>query len=253
MSHCTAAFGTCGGGDGASCCAPLRCFRQSPYYSQCGTACPADPQWECHTERVGIILSRWGSWPAWTPLLLHTLRAVPAITFLLITDALPGVPLPPNVQLFNLTTAELLTRAQLRIGSKLTRLGGGKFASGVSAAKVNDLKPMFGEIFADLLADFGWWGTLQEDVVVGDLTMLLPADVRRQSDVIAPSPPSGNQTANPRGVAMLYRNTREVNTLWPRRALRHASSRRRCTLPSTREAGDSLRSRTTCTRCSLAR
>ncbi|KAL3905612.1 MAG: hypothetical protein SGPRY_010854 [Prymnesium sp.] len=43
---CVREFGTC---DGSGCCPPLRCFRQSVWYAQCGTACPlhARPAWDC--------------------------------------------------------------------------------------------------------------------------------------------------------------------------------------------------------------
>ena len=195
----------------SACCAPHRCFRQSQFFAQCGRACPRDPSWECHAERmrrVGVILSRWGSWPAWTPLLMHTLRANAKVEFLLVTDVRPAGTLPPNVAVHNVSLDGLLARARATVGSRLVSLGGtdgGKFASGVSANKVNDLKPMYGEIFADLLAEFGWWGHLQEDVVLGDLLALLPPDVRDGYDVATPAAaPNATGGVRPRGVFMLY-------------------------------------------------
>ena len=46
-------------------------------------------------------------------------------------------------------------------------------ASGVSASKLNDFKPMLGEAFAsDLLQPYDWWGYLQEDLLIGNLSRL---------------------------------------------------------------------------------
>ena len=176
MAPCVPEYSACIAS--SACCAPHHCFRQSQFFAQCGRACPRAPSWECHAERMrraGVILSRWGSWPAWTPLLMHTLRANAKVEFLLVTDVRPAGTLPPNVAVHNVSLDGLLARARATVGSRLVSLGGtdgGKFASGVSANKVNDLKPMYGEIFADLLAEFGWWGHLQEDVVLGDLLAL---------------------------------------------------------------------------------
>ena len=106
----------------ATCCAPHRCFRQSQFFAQCGRACPRDPSWECHAERmrrVGVILSRWGSWPAWTPLLMHTLRANAKVEFLLVTDVRPAGTLPPNVAVHNVSLDGLLARARAPVGSRL--------------------------------------------------------------------------------------------------------------------------------------
>lgn len=219
MPACVPEYSACTAS--SACCAPHRCFRQSQFFAQCGRACPREPSWECHTERmrrVGVILSRWGSWPAWTPLLMHTLRANAKVEFLLVTDVRPAGTLPPNVAVHNVSLDGLLARARATVGSRLVSLGGtdgGKFASGVSANKVNDLKPMYGEIFADLLAEFGWWGHLQEDVVLGDLLALLPPDVRDGYDVATPAAaPNATGGVRPRGVFMLYRNAESVNRLW---------------------------------------
>ena len=158
---CVAEFGACAA---VACCAPHRCFRQSQFFAQCGRACPREPSWECHAERmrrVGVILSRWGSWPAWTPLLLHSFGANPGTTFLLLSDTRPSQDLPPNVRFISCTLAELLARCR-RIGGTLDSVEGtSRFASGVSGSKVNDLKPLFGELFRDVLGAYDWWGHLQ--------------------------------------------------------------------------------------------
>ena len=243
-------FGQCGGGDGeqrGGCCAPFRCYRQSRFYAQCGSACPlsASPPWDCanglsHREErvvseqrhadapserrihgappsVGVLIGRWGRWPPWTPLLLRSLGANPTITFILLSDEPPRwTPLPANVVFHRCPLGELLERLRRTVGCRLRTLSaGGTFASGVSAAKVNDLKPMWGEAFAaDLLRGFEWWGYLQEDVIVGDLRALIPPHKLASADVICPF----NAPLNSSGIFMLFRNVRRINRAWRRSA-----------------------------------
>ena len=169
-SSCSAEFGQCGGAawSGPKCCAPPHhCYKQSNWYSQCGSGCPKAAAWACQTQppSLAIIVARWGSWPSWTPLFLHTLRHNPTVDFHLLSDVPPpGTALPaPNVRHHAWSLEQLLARLRETVGVRLNSLHvGGAFASGVSSAKLNDFKPMFGEVFAELLAPYEWWGHLQE-------------------------------------------------------------------------------------------
>ena len=85
----------------------------------------------------------------------------------------------------------------------------------MSSAKVNDFKPTFGEAFArDLLAPYAWWGWLQEDVLLGNLSACLTPEVLESHDVVTPTFWPWNSS----GVFMLWRNVRHVNRLWRRSA-----------------------------------
>eukprot|EP00965_Chrysotila_dentata_P128467 4247522-Pleurochrysis_carterae.AAC.5 len=111
-----------------------------------------------------MILARWGNWPNWTPVLIHTLAANHDFDFLLVSDVHPDVHMPANVRFVNCTFKELLRRCQDRLGARLPAISapsGDTFRSGVSSEKVNDLKPMFGELFAEELAGYTWWGHMQ--------------------------------------------------------------------------------------------
>jgi len=84
-------------------------------------------------------------------------------------------------------------------------------ATGMSTAKTNDLKPMWGEVFADsLLRGYEWWGYLQEDVLLGDVTVCIPPWLLSQADVISPYVFPMNTS----GVFMLLRNREAVNLAW---------------------------------------
>jgi hypothetical protein len=205
MDACLPASSACDAGQ-QRCCAPHRCWRGIGGHAQCGSECPADSRWACHSApRVGLMIARWGGWPAWMPVLLKTLGAVPSpgpnrtsITILLLGEAPPATPLPPCVR-FHLLTLGALVRSLRPLGcslddgqscARLPRLSvGGVYSSGVSSAKTNDLKPLMGEALAPLLAPYDWWGYLQEDVLVGDLTnRFFTPGLLATADVISPYP-----------------------------------------------------------------
>lgn len=119
--------------------------------------------------------------------------------------------LPSNVRHVPLTLAQLLARLRATVGVRLTTLSAsGTYGSGVSSAKTNDFKPMFGVAFAELLRPYAWWGYLQEDLLVGDLRAFATEALLASADVLCPYLPPLNAS----GVLMLYRNTPRVNLIW---------------------------------------
>jgi len=145
------------------------------------------------------------------------------MTFHLLTDQRPPYRLPANVIHHNVPVAALMDRMRKAIGPgfRLRAPRGDPMTatadrhnpdgSTMSGSKMNDLKPMLGVAFADILRPYGWWGWVQEDVLVGDLRRCLPPNLLADSDVICPfsSKPSS-------GVMMLFRNNEYVNNLWSR-------------------------------------
>lgn len=161
---------------------------------------------------IALLVGRWGGWPGWTPLLLLTMRANPTVDFFLLSDAAPDATLPPNVRFVRVTLDELLRRFR-PLGCTLTSLRSrGTFSSGVSQAKVNDLKPFFGTAFAELLRPYEWWGNLQEDLVLGDLRAFATSALLARSDVVSPY----TAPLNASGVLMLFRNTPVATEAWRR-------------------------------------
>ena len=166
---------------------------------------------------IALLVCRWGGWPGWTPLLLRGFTLNPTIDFLLLADAPPAPEalLPRNVRNVPLTLDALLARLRSTVGCTLKTLrASGTFASGPSAAKTNDLKPMFGVAFADLLQPYDWWGYLQEDLLVGDLRAFATDALLARTDVICPYLPPLNAS----GVLMLFRNAPHVTNLWRKSA-----------------------------------
>lgn len=184
---------------------------------------------------VALLVGRWGTaaagWPATIALLVRTMAANERLHFYLLSESPPPLRLPRNVFYRNETLEQLYERLSAAVGlrlpggsgalrSELRNTPSSGFLAGrdVSGAKVNDLKPMWGEAFgADLLAGYDWWGYLQDDVLLGDLTAewaMASAPLLADADVVAPYPAPYNSS----GVLMLFRNLPAVNRLWRRSA-----------------------------------
>ena len=164
-------------------------------------------------SRIGIVIARWQGWPGWTPLLIRTLAFNELIHFHLLSDVEPPVaPLPQNVLFHRWTLRHLLLRMQRTVGLQLESISasGRQAGNDMSSAKINDLKPMLGEAFADLLRPYDWWGYLQEDLLVGELARCLSPALLQNYDVINPFGPPYNSS----GVFMLFRNVPRVNRIW---------------------------------------
>ena len=184
---------------------------------------------------IAILIARWHGWPPWTPVFLKTLAENPTIDFHVLSDTAPvptgsSSPLPPNVIFHRWTLQQLLVRLRETVGEEVTDsisargTAPSSFCTSsrdpstcydMSSAKVNDFKPTFGEAFArDLLAPYAWWGWLQEDVLLGNLSACLTPEVLESHDVVTPTFWPWNSS----GVFMLWRNVRHVNRLWRRSA-----------------------------------
>ena len=81
-------------------------------------------------------------------------------------------------------------------------------------AKVNDLKPLFGLLFADVLRACEWWVTMQDDSLLGSVRSFLTADLLARHDLVSPLPAPFYHN----GPFMAYRNSERVNNLWRRSA-----------------------------------
>jgi hypothetical protein len=96
---------------------------------------------------VAILLGRWGSWPTQLmPLLLRTFEHNTWIDFMLLSDHHPALQLPRNVHYHHVTLQQLIKRMQRTVGLKLQSISMADRAGGGSVAKINDLKPMWGEV-----------------------------------------------------------------------------------------------------------
>jgi hypothetical protein len=105
------------------------------------------------SSSIAILIGRWSSWPGWTPFFLRTLGVNRWVHFHVLTDIAPASPHPSNMFVHRVSLPELLGVMKLLVGLNFT-MGGADVSKrwkDVSAAKTNDLKPLWGEVFGDTL------------------------------------------------------------------------------------------------------
>lgn len=141
---------------------------------------------------ITILAVYLGPLPPWIDLWLASCRTNPDFHWLLIGDQLPThAQLPPNVTLHPSSIADIVQRVQqhLNLTPALEK-----------PYKICDLRPAFGLIFQDLLAQADFWGYCDIDVLWGNLGKFITPEVLQKYDKVFP-----------RGHLSLIRNTPECN------------------------------------------
>ena len=163
------------------------------------------------TPSLCFLLARWGGWPAWFPLTIRGMAANPTVDFLLLGDRPVKHTLPHNVRFHSLRPAALVSRLRNASGVRPAQFA---LTGWGHTAKVNDLKPLFGLLFADILQKCDWWVTMQDDMLLGSVRSFLSADLLSRHDLVSPLPAPFFHS----GPFMAYRNVQRVNLLWQRSA-----------------------------------
>lgn len=151
--------------------------------------------------RVCLVLAYFGRWPAWMEYFLESCRRNPEYNWLIFTD-IGQLPSPcSNVQVQQITYADLKHRAESVSGLPVSL---------EHPYKVCDLKPLYGRIFQQELLEYDFWGYTDLDVIYGRLPEFVPAAELASCDVF---------TAAPRlivGHFTLFRNSPQVSDLFLR-------------------------------------
>lgn len=135
-------------------------------------------------------LNRSGYWR----LFLASLAANPTIDLLLFTDDRAEYPYPPNMRV-EYTTLDAM---RARISDVL-----GFDACIPSAYKLCDFKVTYGEVFAEELSGYDFWGYIDCDMILGDLRRVLTDELLARHDKVYTL---GHMT--------LFRNTPEITGLY---------------------------------------
>ena len=107
-----------------------------------------------------ILIPYFGRWPEWFPLYLESCRANPSVHWRFFTDCpLPPDP-PPNVGFERTDFGAYCERVSQSLGIDLKP---------ARAYKVCDLRPAFGEIHAEAIAGYDYYGYGDIDVIYGDI------------------------------------------------------------------------------------
>ena len=158
---------------------------------------------------------------------------------LLIGDTEPNFPLPPNVEFLLLPWTQLLDRLESTVSSSSSSSSQNRvdlsilkeesqkntttitYQSSVDPKKtitrsiyykVNDYKPLFGAMFPKELEEYDYWGHVDVDLILGDLSQVVTKELlesKQPPDIITLMP-----NDKPYGPFTIYKNIEKVNTLY---------------------------------------
>lgn len=149
---------------------------------------------------IGLVVCYFGrQWPAYFAHFLGSCVANPGVDFLIFTNLAPPAS-APNLHfhhLADLTAFNDLASRQLGLRIALT-----------DPYKLCDLKPAYGQIFAESLRPYRFWGYCDIDLVFGDIRSFITAEVLRDYDVVSAV------AEYPAGFFLLLRNVAAVTGLY---------------------------------------
>lgn len=140
---------------------------------------------------VTLIVCYFGLLPSYSQLVFHSIAANSSITWIVFGDHKPEFDLPQNVIWQQITIRDLEVRFSEILG----------FHISIRAPyELCNLRPAYGKLFGNELANCQFWGHTDLDMIYGDLRQFLPDSVMSSHDRIYA-----------RGHLSLYRNSEEVN------------------------------------------
>ena len=115
---------------------------------------------------IRLVVPHFGPRPAYFPLVLRSMAANPDVSWLLLTEQ-PVPDPPPNVEVRLGTFDDLARRIQTSFEFEISL---------ERPYKLCDFRPAFGEIFADELTGYDFWGHSDLDVIFGRIRDHLPTE-----------------------------------------------------------------------------
>jgi hypothetical protein len=158
---------------------------------------------------IRLVVPHFGERPSYFPLVLRSMAGNPDVHWLMYTEA-PVVPAPPNLTVRVCEFGELAARIRDHFDFDIAL---------DSPYKLCDFRPAFGEIFADELAGYDFWGHCDLDVVFGRIREHLPSKAFQADKLLF------------QGNFGLYRNTSEA-ARWYRHEVGKVSYRKAMTTPA---------------------
>lgn len=157
---------------------------------------------------IGIY---YGKFKNYFELWLKTCSFNPRIDFIIITDIHYTKELPSNVKYIKMTLEEVRNRAVRVTGLDVCL---------PRPYKTCDLRPLYGEMFKDLLTQYEFWGEFDFDMLYGDVYSFMKKYDYSQYDKFLPL-----------GHLSFYKNSEDVNNLYKLDGCRRGSYKKILTNP----------------------
>ena len=142
-------------------------------------------------KRIAYVIPYFGKLPKGYQVWLKSCEMNPTVDWLLFTDDFSKYDYPSNVKVRYCTFEDIKKKIQSFYPFKLALN---------RPYKLCDFKPAYGEIFAEELEEYDYWGMCDVDLMWGDIRMFLTDEILGQYERI------GNQ-----GHSTLFRNDKDVN------------------------------------------
>jgi len=169
----------------------------------------AEPAAATAWPSMRLVVPYFGDRPAYFPLVVRSMSENPDVSWLLLTDQ-PLPDAPPNVAVQLCSFDDLAKRIQGFFGFEISL---------ERPYKLCDFRPAFGEIFAEELAGFDFWGHSDLDLIFGQIREHLPADAFETDKILY------------NGSFSLYRNTPQTAS-WYRHTVGKVNYRDAMTNPA---------------------
>lgn len=145
-------------------------------------------------KRIGFIVPYFGKLPDYFQVWLDSCKYNPTIDWLVFTDDQKTFAYPENVHIYYCSFAEIQTRVQRNYDFEINLK---------TAYKLCDYKVAYGEIFADYLKDYDFWGFCDIDLIWGNIRSFYTEEILNKYVKI------GCQ-----GHATIFKNTAEINAAY---------------------------------------
>lgn len=145
-------------------------------------------------KSIAILIDYFGRWPKWFPVFLASCASNPTVDWIIRTDCeIPENP-PNNVKFIPVSFVDYVADVSRRLGINFNPSG---------SYKICDIRPMFGDMYREELADYDYYGFGDLDVIYGDIRRFYTDDVL-SFDVISTHPEMLS------GHLVLFKNTEEM-------------------------------------------
>lgn len=149
---------------------------------------------------IAIVTCWYGPYPWYFSYFIHSCAYNPTIDFIIITDnPQPISNQPANVKIIPKTLEEIKSTASKKVG----------FTVNIDYPyKLCDIKPAYGFLFPEIIADYDFWGHGDIDVVYGDIRGFMDDEQLNNYDII------NCRHDYITGTFCLFRNNQQMNTLF---------------------------------------
>ncbi|WP_223549286.1 DUF6625 family protein [Aestuariivivens sp. NBU2969] len=150
-------------------------------------------------HNIAFIVPYYGKWPVWFPAFLVSCKNNSSITWLFFSDCDITIDKPNNVIFYKSSLGDLKNLISITVGFEVSLL---------SAYKVCEFRPAFGDVFSKYIKDYDFWGFCDVDIIWGDIRKFITPKLLADYDIL---------TALPQKIAghfTIFKNTTKNNQLY---------------------------------------